>query len=123
MSRIRSSGTKPELQLQAILKDFGIAAESQVRVSGVNVDVVIGRILVFVDSPFWHLRDMAILERLTPNWREKLLRNRARDRMQTRHLRKQGFTVVRFWADELDSTVVSRRVRSAMARQARRVAF
>jgi DNA mismatch endonuclease (patch repair protein) len=94
-----------------------------VRVSGVNVDVVIGGVLVFVDSPFWHLRDAAILDRLAPRWQEKLLRNRARDRKQTRQLRKQGFTVVRIWADELDGEVVARRVRRAMARQARHVAF
>lgn len=118
MRLIRSQGTKPELRLFAILTGAGITYRPHETVDGVNVDAVIEeRLLLFVDSPFWHLRDATELERLSPYWRQRLLRNRRRDRRQVRLLRSRGFTVLRFWSDRLDEDTVLSRI--AKRRQAR----
>jgi len=103
MRLIRSKNTKPELRLFSMLSAAGIKFTSHRQVAGITVDAAIGRdLLVFVDSPFWHLRDLADLKRMSPYWQWRLIRNRQRDYRQRRKLRTLGFSVVRFWADQLD---------------------
>ena len=117
MRLIRGKGTKPELELFSILSATGIPFQSHIRVSGVSVDAVVnGRVLLFVDSPFWHFRDTDELKRLSSYWQGRLRRNRKRDRRQSLRLRAEGFTVIRFWADKLDQKRVVSRVRSALTR-------
>lgn len=121
MRLIRGKDTKPELALFNVLTEAGIEFQAHQRVAGVSVDAVVqGTVLVFVDSPFWHLRDVRELDRLSPYWQARLLRNRKRDRRQVRHLRTQGYTVIRFWADQIEPGYVTRRVRSGCTRAARR---
>lgn len=121
MRLIRGKDTKPEIALFEILERGGVPFEPHARVCGVSVDAVVaGNVLVFVDSPFWHLRDPADLDRLSDYWRMRLLRNRRRDRRQVRRLRAEGYTVLRIWADELGEARVRQRVRSAVSRAAGR---
>jgi DNA mismatch endonuclease (patch repair protein) len=68
-------------------------------------------VLIFVDSPFWHLRHEHQLQRLSPYWRTRLVRNKRRDERERRRLRKLGFSVVRFWADEIKEQRVLSRIR------------
>jgi len=103
MKRIRGKGTKPEVALFTILSRGGFSFTPHERIAGVSVDAVLDeRVVLFVDSPFWHLRDARLLDRLSPYWQMRLRRNRRRDRRQTRGLRAAGFTVVRLWADEVE---------------------
>jgi DNA mismatch endonuclease Vsr len=123
MRMIKSKGTKPELAFFAILADAEISYQAHVKVAGVVVDASIdNRVVVFVDSPFWHLRDSSELDRLSELWRSRLVANRRRDRRQVRHLRMKGYTVVRLWTDELLASKVRRRVRSARTKAARAAA-
>ncbi len=63
------------------------------------------RLAVFVDGCFWHgcpwhgtrPRGNAAF------WRAKFRRNRARDRRDTRRLRREGWRVLRLWEHELRS--------------------
>jgi len=117
MRLIRSRGTKPELVLFSILSTGHFKYKPHFLVAGVRVDAVIGKsLLVFVDSPFWHLRDMCELNRLSPYWRRRLLQNRRRDRRQERKLRALGFSILRFWTDDMEPDRVLRRVRVAYAK-------
>ena len=121
MRRIRSKGTKPELALFAILTEAKVPFETHSRVEGISVDALLDdRVAIFVDSPFWHLRDLGTLQRMSEPWQQKLLRNRRRDRTQTRLLRAEGYTVIRFWEDDLKGDRVLRRVRNAVSRARRR---
>jgi len=121
MRSIRGKDTKPELLLAAILREAGIPYRTQERVNGVIVDFVIGdHILVFVDSPFWHLRSPDLLDRLSPYWCSRLIRNRARDLRQARFLRRCGHIVVRIWSDDVEATRVTRRIRRVMTVSRRR---
>jgi len=112
MRLIRGKNTKPELELFSILHRAAISFESHVRIGRVEADAKINdSLLIFIDSPFWHLRDDQLLQRLSPHWRMRLLRNKQRDFRQRRQLRKQGFSIIRFWADEIEERRVLSRVR------------
>ncbi len=109
----------PELALFAILDSAGLVAHRHERVAGIEVDALVEHVAIFVDSPFWHLRDAALLGRLSPHWQERLLRNRRRDRRQSRKLRSLGYRVVRFWTDHLNPADVERRVLKSTNRRRR----
>ena len=118
MRLIKAKNTRPELQLFSILAAANLHFERHAVVDGVRVDALVDdRIAVFVDSPFWHLRDLELLDRLSEYWRSRLLTNRHRDKSQTRRLRAHGYSVVRFWADELEERKVLQRLRLAQRRR------
>lgn len=118
MRRIRSKETKPEIRLFGLLEKAGVRHVRHARVLGIEVDALVAdTVLVFVDSPFWHLRDTRDLQRISPHWQQRLLRNRRRDRSQTRALRAAGYTVVRIWADLVGPETIPR-IRRAVARAA-----
>jgi DNA mismatch endonuclease (patch repair protein) len=111
MRLIRGRNTKPELALFSILRAAEIPFKCHVRIGRVEADAMVDNaVLVFVDSPFWHLREARELERLSPLWRERLLRNKRRDDRQRRQLRKRGFSVVRLWADQMKENIVLSRI-------------
>jgi DNA mismatch endonuclease (patch repair protein) len=117
MRLIRSKNTKPEIRLFSILRRAGIKFKRHARVADITVDALVGkRVVVFVDSPFWHLRDSKELTRMSLHWQQRLKRNWARDRRQERNLRRRGYSVVRVWADRLDQAQVLRRIEAARSR-------
>lgn len=64
------------------------------------------RLAVFVDGCFWHGHNCG--RNVTPKtnaqaWREKMLRNKARDRRANRRLRKLGWKVIRIWECQLSA--------------------
>jgi DNA mismatch endonuclease (patch repair protein) len=65
------------------------------------------RLAVFVDGCFWHgcPRHATWPRQNAKFWREKILRNRTRDRLVTRTLRAHGWTVLRLWEHELPSSL------------------
>jgi DNA mismatch endonuclease (patch repair protein) len=70
------------------------------------------KVVVFVDGAFWHgWRLPKWKHKLSDYWREKIERNRRRDRLNFQRLRRKGWKVLRFWdhqvADNLDAIVES----------------
>jgi len=117
MRLIRGKNTKAELALFSILSAAQIPFEQHVRIGRIEADAAVnGRILVFVDSPFWHLRSEEELGRLSPYWQQRLLGNRNRDERQRRKLRKLGYFVLRLWADEIDEQRVLRRIQHIISK-------
>lgn len=59
------------------------------------------RVAVFCDGEFWHGKDWARKrKKISQNqayWIPKIERNMARDKAVNKELRKQGWTVLRFW--------------------------
>jgi DNA mismatch endonuclease (patch repair protein) len=108
MSRIRGRDTKIEIAFRKALWAAGVRYRTHVRMKG-TPDLVIRRAMtvVFIDSCFWHgcrwhcrrPRSNLVL------WREKLERNRRRDRAVTRHYRRQGWTVLRFWEHQIQKDI------------------
>lgn len=112
MRLIRGKNTKPELALFSILRSAGVPFKPHVRIRRMEVDAMVeNHTLVFVDSPFWHLRAKSELKRLSSYWRQRLLRNKLRDDRQRRRLRKLGFSVVRLWADQIKENLVLSRIK------------
>jgi DNA mismatch endonuclease Vsr len=106
MSLIRSSSTKFENDFISILKS------KTRKVFTVNDTGILGkpdivfkkyRVCVFLDSNFWHGWQYPRWKHLLKNdfWREKIERNRVRDKRVTRKLRKEGWTVLRFWEHQI----------------------
>ena len=116
MRLIKGKNTKPELVLFEELSKAGIEFRPHVRIGRIEADAMLQeKLLIFVDSPFWHLRDDELLERLSPHWQSRLLKNRSRDRKYRRKLRAEGYSVIRFWADRLEAKNIINRVRRALA--------
>ena len=56
------------------------------------------KVVVFVDGSWWHgWRFPQWRDTIGEYWQTKIERNRKRDRKNFRRLRRQGWTVVRFW--------------------------
>ena len=107
MSRIRGKGNKTtelrmvELLRKALLKgwrrNFDLPGKPDFVWS-------INNLAVFVDGCFWH--GHSCKRNLTPKrnakiWLDKIEKNRLRDRMVTRQLRRLGWEVVRIWECQL----------------------
>lgn len=61
------------------------------------------KLVVFVDGDFWHgWRYPLWRAKLTEYWQKKIERNRRRDRLNFQRLRRQGWTVLRFWAHDVE---------------------
>lgn len=61
------------------------------------------KVCIFLDSNFWHGWYYPRWKHLLKNdfWREKIENNRMRDRKITAYLRKNGWTILRFWEHEI----------------------
>ena len=115
MATIRSTGNKAtELRFIAVFRAHGITGwrrGAMLREKGVGrkgkaafrvrPDFVFRaqRVAVFVDGCFWHgcPRHATRPRQNRQFWDEKIARNRQRDRLVTRELRKSGWTVLRLW--------------------------
>lgn len=122
MSRIRGRGTGIDRRMGEILAGSGARFEAYPKMTG-NPDFASRRrrIAVFCDGDFWHgydyMRGRVPRQRF---WREKIERNMRRDRYVTRRLRREGWSVLRFWEHDIDGDPdkCARRVRRKIAERA-----
>lgn len=106
MSLVRSKSTKFERDFICELQKHMNKKFSQNDVSILGKpDLVFNkqRVCVFLDSDFWHGWQYPRWRHLLKNdfWREKIERNRKRDKKVTRQLRSQGWIVIRLWEHNL----------------------
>jgi DNA mismatch endonuclease, patch repair protein len=109
MSRIRSSGSQIEIRFATIMASrFKKSFELNDRSVLGKPDIVFreARVCVFLDSDFWHGWQFPRWKHLLKSefWRTKIERNRQRDKEVTRKLRRDGWTVIRFWEHNLRRT-------------------
>lgn len=102
MRSIRSKDTRPELIVRQCLRAAGV----HYRLGGLKLpgrpDIVINKTKTafFVNGCFWHMHDCRIFKMPTSRiafWREKLLRNVARDSLAWDELTSRGWRVVVVW--------------------------
>lgn len=114
MSAVKSRDTKAELALRRELHANGVRYRLQARDVFGRPDLVIRkyRIAVFVDGDMWHgnehvRRGLPSLEALFPTnsdfWCGKIRRNMERDREVNERLSSDGWTVLRFWATDVEA--------------------
>lgn len=105
MSRIRSRGTAFERLFFSSLKAHRLPFRSHPTNIFGKPDLILlnAKVCVFLDSDFWHGWQYPRWRHLLKNnfWREKIERNRARDKKVTRALCNKGWKVVRIWEHEL----------------------
>lgn len=109
MRAIRSRDTGPEVMLRKALWHRGVRYRKNFKVFGYQVDIAITkhRIAVFCDGTFWHGKDGdgSQVATNTKFWVQKIKRNKERDLEATIALRDAGWTVLRFWDDEIMSNL------------------
>jgi len=102
MSRVRSKGSQIERLLEAALRKQKLRPMKHAAMLG-RPDFVFAqaKVAVFCDSHFWHGYKWKIkrkeIRRNRSFWLAKIAGNMRRDRLVTRRLRLDGWTVLRFW--------------------------
>ncbi len=113
MKANKSSGTKPELLLAKTLFARGHRYRKNNKTVFGKPDLTFKKIklAIFVDGEFWHGKDW--FERKNDHktnqdfWNKKITRNIERDKEVNLELEKQGWTVLRFWAKDIENKLVS----------------
>lgn len=102
MSKIRSKGTKFELEFINILQSSTRKKfRTNVKELKGKPDIVFDKVklCVFLDSDFWHGWQYPRWKHLLKNqfWKDKIEMNRKRDRRNSLWLKRQGWNVIRVW--------------------------
>lgn len=107
MSNIRSKDTQPEIILRKALWASGIRYRLNVKKLPGKPDIVIGKckLAIFIDGEFWHGFNWEEKKlRIKANedyWIPKIEKNMQRDMQNTADLEAIGYTVMRFWEQEV----------------------
>lgn len=105
MSRVRSTDTGPELVVRSLVHARGLRFRKHCSWLPGRPDLVFAssRVAVFVDGDYWHgWRFASWRKTLSPYWRQKIERNRRRDRQTSHRLRKDGWVVLRLWEHDIE---------------------
>lgn len=103
MSRIKGSDTKPEKLVRSQLHRAGFRFRKNYRKLPGKPDIVLPKYhaVIFINGCFWHFHEhcpKAHLPRTnTEFWKNKLLRNRQRDKEETEQLLSDGWRVGVVW--------------------------
>lgn len=104
MSAIKGKNTKPERILRYILWQSGFRYRLRSFLPG-RPDLVFPRVklAVFIDGCFWHGCPKHFVPPKTRAnfWREKIRRNKTRDRLVVKELRRLNWHVARIWEHEI----------------------
>lgn len=107
MSRIKGKNSKPEMLLRKALWAKNVRFRLHDKSLPGRPDIVIKKykLAIFVDGEFWHgfnwkrNRDRIKTNRLF--WIPKIERNMQKDERSNRALRDMGYTVFRFWSQDV----------------------
>jgi DNA mismatch endonuclease (patch repair protein) len=111
MSAIKSKDTKPEMIIRKSLWSKGYRYRVHYKISGKPDIVFVGKkIAIFIDGDFWHGNNWKIrglssfeeeLENYSDFWKEKILKNKARDKRVSEELQAKGWKVLRYWESDI----------------------
>ncbi len=113
MQHIRSKDTTIEIALRKALWAKGYRYRKNYKELPGKPDIVLTKykVAIFCDSEFFHGKDWEVLKpRLERGnnsefWIQKISRNRQRDDEVNKKLLFEGWTVIRFWGDEIRKNV------------------
>lgn len=109
MRAVKGKDTKPEVALRKALFALGYRYRLNVKDLPGKPDLVFPkhRAVIFVHGCFWHGHNCKRGAREPKSnvdyWREKIARNKRRDKMNAAALRKLGWRVITVWECELKS--------------------
>jgi len=104
MSRIKGTNTKIDLKMKTMLAETGSRWEMYPKMFG-NPDFIHRRkkIIIYCDGDFWHGYKYNEKKKLSKKfWRDKIENNMRRDQRYTRKLRREGWSVLRFWEHDIE---------------------
>jgi DNA mismatch endonuclease (patch repair protein) len=107
MRAVKSRDTRPEITLRKKLFALGLRYRLNVKALPGKPDLVFPkhRTVVFVHGCFWHghkcKRGARAPKQNADYWREKIARNKARDKKNAAELKKLGWRVVTVWECEI----------------------
>lgn len=107
MSRISGKNNKPEKLVRKYLFSQGFRYRKNDRKLPGTPDLVLPkyRTVIFINGCFWHGHEgckyFVWPKSNVDFWRNKILTNIARDKLQTKQLKKMGWTVLVVWECEL----------------------
>lgn len=109
MKNIKGKDTKIEVLLRKELWHSGYRYRKNVKSLPGTPDIVLTKfkIAIFCDGEFFHGKDWEVLKpRLEKGansefWISKISRNRERDDIVNKRLLYEGWTVIRFWGDDI----------------------
>ncbi|NMC99301.1 MAG: very short patch repair endonuclease [Bacteroidales bacterium] len=111
MSSIKSENTNPERILGKVLWQKGIRYRKHYKIPGKpDYAILKHKIAIFCDGDFWHgnnwkIRNLGSLEKELENytefWKNKILKNIARDKKVNKTLKSMGWKIFRFWESDI----------------------
>lgn len=113
MQAVRSSGSKIEKTLGRALWSRGLRYRKNDKTVYGKPDFTFKKykVAVFCDSEFWHGKNWELKKHEHKSnisfWHRKIERNRERDREVNRHLEQEGWTVLRFWGQEIERDLIN----------------
>lgn len=111
MSRIRGKNTQIEITLRKALWTKGYRYRINPQDIYGKPDIVFKskKIAIFCDSAFWHGKNYDdTISRISTNksyWAKKIKRNIERDKEVNKKLKSDGWTILRFWDDEIKNNL------------------
>ena len=107
MSRIRGTNTKPEKYVRSILHRKGFRFSLNKRELPGKPDIVLKKYktIINVNGCFWHHHNCGrynIPKNNRKFWLNKFKKNKERDKINTRKLRKLGWKVYKVWECDLE---------------------
>lgn len=111
MSKIKSKNTKPEIQLRKALWKLGLHYRLNLSNLPGKPDIVITKkkLVIFVDGEFWHgynwEEKKTKIKSNREYWIKKIEKNMERDVKNTFLLQDMGYTVIRFWEQEIKKSI------------------
>lgn len=113
MRKIKSNDTSPEIKLRKALWSQGIRYRIKNKSIIGKPDIAIKKykLAVFVDGEFWHGYNWSEKkQKIKSNrdyWIKKIEGNIQRDKKVNKELKKDGWTVLRYWQHEIKNDLVS----------------
>ena len=103
MSQIRGKNTKIEKIMKKMLAENRIKFIQHPQMFG-NPDFLVGKhMIIFCDGDFWHGYNYGKKKRPAKKfWKDKIEGNMRRDRSITQKLRRDGYSVLRFWEHDIE---------------------
>lgn len=111
MSRIKSKDTSIEMLLRKALWAKGLRYRLHSKTVFGKPDIIfIGKkVAIFCDSEFWHgknyIEGKYTIKTNSSYWNTKLERNISRDKEVNQILAAQGWTILRFWAKDINKNL------------------
>lgn len=110
MAAIKSTATKQEVRLGKALWHSGLRYRKNNKTVFGKPDFTFKKykVAVFVDSEFFHGKDFETKKKPVNNaefWEKKISRNIERDKEVNTFLQSTGWTVIRFWSQEVKTNL------------------